>query len=361
MMKNKYEQTVAIEKLRFSDAFLKRLEKTKANYLNFNANPNNCEPAVVVQMGFEPEHSVAERTADPYKMLKHEQSAIFRQITAEDDYIPQIRVEFGTAQIASAFGCELYQPKDSLACAKTHVLSDDQSVESLQTPGVFSGVFGAARDYYEIYKEYIDPAIGFQLPDIQSPFNNAHLVRGNDILFDFYDAPEKVEQLLAKTSDYMIDVILKFQEICQVGNGHIYDWTGVWNGGARLSNCSLHMISTGFYEEFIKKHDQRVLDAVGGGRIHYCGTHDDGLFESLFSVGGLTCVDFDTSLHDLCEIAEKTPDNVALIACYNPDTLELAMRRGWPKKRNMAIVLWPCGLSSAEAHELYLKIKRSFK
>ncbi len=36
-----------------------------------------------------------------------------------DDRVPATRVNFGTAQIAAAFGCEMYIPPNNLPCAKT--------------------------------------------------------------------------------------------------------------------------------------------------------------------------------------------------------------------------------------------------
>lgn len=46
--------------------------------------------------------------------------------------------------------------------------------------------------------------IPIQHPDIQGPINTAHLIRGNDILYDFYDYPEETRMLLKKVTDCMI-------------------------------------------------------------------------------------------------------------------------------------------------------------
>lgn len=51
------------------------------------------------------------------------------------------------------------------------------------------------REWTEIYLDNLPEGMLIQHPDIQSPFDTAHLVRGDDILLDFYDDPAAVARL----------------------------------------------------------------------------------------------------------------------------------------------------------------------
>ena len=47
-----------------------------------------------------------------------------------DDWIPALRANFGTAQIAASFGCEVKKMEGSLPACKTHILEDIEDVHS---------------------------------------------------------------------------------------------------------------------------------------------------------------------------------------------------------------------------------------
>ena len=68
----------------------------------------------------------------------------------------------------------------------------------MDMPSLDAGWFKKAYEYTEYFLETKPNWVGMDLLDFQSPFNNAHLVRGNDILYDFYDEPETLDLLLIK-------------------------------------------------------------------------------------------------------------------------------------------------------------------
>lgn len=57
-----------------------------------------------------------ERLSDPLVMLKAELDTLKPHIEMEDDRVPTVRVQFGTTQVAAAFGCEMFQGPNALPC-----------------------------------------------------------------------------------------------------------------------------------------------------------------------------------------------------------------------------------------------------
>ena len=74
-------------------------------------------------------------------MLKNALDNIQSHIDIGDDYIPQLRVEFGTGQVANAYGCGLYFPERSPICAHGNVLKSAEDVLKLEEPELDAGLF----------------------------------------------------------------------------------------------------------------------------------------------------------------------------------------------------------------------------
>lgn len=340
-----------------TDAQRRNLDGLLANYEQFSSNPENARPMILIFTPVQHDCTVREMTHDPRKMLKWGLDAIQSHLLVGDDYIPALRVEFGTGQVAHAYGCGIYEQENDMPCAKGTILSSPEEVESLVNPSLTAGRFRELEEYVAFFKENAPDFVRMQIPDIQGPFNNAHLIRGNDILFDFYDAPELVDLLLSKVTDYLIDLAKRMQTVCDMDPNFFCDWGGWWKGHARISNCSLHMISTEFYTEFIQKYDQKFLDALGGGRIHYCGTHDDGLFDAFFSMHNMSGVDYDGAYHDLWELSKRAPREMTLLQYMKPEQVNRLLAGDWPKKRN--IILQVSAGSVEQGKELYQRLRAS--
>ena len=68
------------------------------------------------------------------------------------------------------------------------------------------GWYGKLAEWTAIWKEHLPEGVHIQHPDIQSAFNSAHLIRGNDILTDFFDHPAELDLLLDKVTDFMLAI-----------------------------------------------------------------------------------------------------------------------------------------------------------
>ncbi|MRR18548.1 MAG: hypothetical protein EG826_19065, partial [Deltaproteobacteria bacterium] len=257
--------------MRFDDKMIARFEEIDAGYKQMYLDPENSKPMFLIESPVSVP-TWEERLADPLVMMKAELDKLRAHFEIGDDQTPTIRVEFGTGQVAAAFGCEMFFPADNLPCAGSHILKNAADVYKMEIPSLDAGWFGKLKEWTGIFLENMPEDVKLQHPDIQSAFNTAHLVRGNDIFTDFYDDPEALDALLDKVTDYLIRLVPWLKSMISGDKEWFYDWGALWKGAARISNCSMHLISAQLYLDHVLERDMRLMKAIGGGRIHYCGT-----------------------------------------------------------------------------------------
>jgi hypothetical protein len=321
----------------FSDRELERFESIYGKYRRMHLEPRNATPMFIVNTPVE-RHSWEEKLENPGVMLEDDLRVIRAHADLGDDRVPSTRVSFGTAQIAAAFGCGIFLPPDNLPCAKDHVLDDIGKVRHLEKPGRGDGWYGKLFRFSEFYLENMPEGVQLQMPDIQSTFNNAHLIRGNDIIFDFYDNPEKLGILLDIVTDYMIDLVPILKPYTTDFDEWFFDWGCLWKGRARISNCSAHLISPAMYRDFVYERDRRLIESIGGGRVHYCGSYPE-VIENFAKIPGLSGFDYDDSLHPLERICGIVPEEVPVFcwAGATSPTVQKLLSGNWPDKGNIII------------------------
>lgn len=330
----------------FSDSQLENFQDIYDRYRKMYLNPGKSMPMFVINTPVET-HKWEDKLFDAGAMFSDELKAIRAHADVGDDRVPAARVNFGTAQIAAAFGCGMYIPPNNLPCAKTHVLHDIRDAVKLEKPGRDAGWYKRFFEFSEFYIENLPEGVEIQLPDTQGPFNNAHLIRGNDIIFDFYDYPGQLEYFLDFITDYLIELVKDLAPFTTNRDGWFFDWGSLWKGNGRISNCTVHLISPDMYRDFILERDVRFLDGIGGGRIHYCGTYPE-VINSFINLPPVTGFDYDDSLHNLFDICKMTPANVP-VYCWThggSDTMAKLLSGVWPEKRNIII-----GVDAASVEE----------
>jgi hypothetical protein len=320
-----------------TDRDLRRFDDLYRRYKQLHDDPANCAPMFIINTPLD-EPTWEERLADPMVMLRAELNALRPHLEIEDDRVPTARVEFGTGQVAAAFGCELTVPENNLPAVKTRAIACAQDVYQLRKPSLQAGWYGRLAEWTERWLPLLPPGVQLQHPDIQSAFNTAHLVRGNDILTDFYDDPAAVDALLDLVTDYMIELTLHLKRMISADNAWFFDWGGLWKGCARISNCSMHMISPRFYREHVMPRDVRFFEAIGGGRMHYCGSYGE-VIRSFFTVPAITGLDYDTRYHDLFDLCDIAPERVVLLQDVAEHSAlgQRLLAGDWPRKRNLII------------------------
>ena len=125
-------------------------------------------------------------------------------------------------------------------------------------------------------------------PDTQGPFDIAHIIYGDQIMFDFYDDPQWVEELLGICTDLIIRVTDKLKELIGVPDNSMIHGHGTPQGlyfpgaGCRSSHDSDTLMSSEQIEQFSLPFLRRLAKRYSGAFIHYCGKHEE-LFKMLCS------------------------------------------------------------------------------
>lgn len=89
----------------------KQYDEIFARYRLLHDEPDRCRPMIIVNTPVDGLPSWEERLADPLVMLRAELDALRPHLEIGDDRVPTVRIEFGTAQIAAAFGCAIFYPE----------------------------------------------------------------------------------------------------------------------------------------------------------------------------------------------------------------------------------------------------------
>jgi hypothetical protein len=326
--------------LRIDDSAQARFEDIYARYRHLHEEPDACSPMVIVNTPVQGIPSWEDRLADPMVMLRAELDALRPHLAIEDDRVPTVRVQFGTAQVAAAFGCKIVVPENNLPAAGSHVLTEATDVHELAVPSLDAGWYGKLAEWTNVWKENLPEGVHIQHPDIQSAFNSAHLIRGNDILTDFYDHPDEVDVLLDKVTDFMIEITQHTKSMISSDPDWFFDWGSMWKGVARISNCSMQMISPELYREHVLPRDTRFFETIGGGRMHYCGI-TEAVIDEFFKVPSITGLDVDCSRHDFFDICERAPSRLVLTDAFGSESsvIQRLLRGDWPVKRNIIITV----------------------
>ncbi|MHB1354703.1 MAG: hypothetical protein ACYCZF_01860 [Anaerolineae bacterium] len=227
-----------------------------------------------------PDYPYNDTFVDREKMLLSQLRPAFLHYTTGDDYPLGIRANYGTVILPSILGARWQLTDNSMPWA--HHLEGRDDIRRLIDAGIpapRSGLGAACLDTADYYREVLSAypglagAVQIFHPDLQGPFDVAHLLWGPDIFLAFYDCPQMVHELLELVTRTYIAWLKQWKDAV----GEEYAWTVHWNvwqrGGAMLRDDTAVMLSAAQYREFVQPYDQQVLD-VFGGCIHFCGRGD---------------------------------------------------------------------------------------
>jgi len=227
-----------------------------------------------------PDYPYNDTFVDREKMLLAQLRQPFLHLQARDDHPLSIRANYGTVILPTILGGQYQLTEMSLPWA--HHLPNRDAIRRLVDAGIpnlRSGLGGACLDTAAYYREALAPYpnlashVRIYHPDLQGPFDVAHLLWGPDIFLALYDEPALVHALLDLVTRTYIAYLALWKSELDEGNDFTSHWSIMMRGGAMLRDDTPVMLSPAQYEEFVKPYDQRVLD-VFGGCIHFCGRGD---------------------------------------------------------------------------------------
>ncbi|MCO6450968.1 MAG: hypothetical protein J5I90_09310 [Caldilineales bacterium] len=259
---------------------------------------------------------------DPAAMTNFQEQTYFDQIKSiDDDFVPYLMPWFGTIVTASAFGCkiEYYTKADPAANPRYYPVKTPQDIDRLQviTPET-DGLMPKVLDYLRYMKANSFLPVG--ITDFQGPLTTANQLMGYDkLIYLMFDRPDHMHRLMDVVTDSLILWVKAQKEVI----GEPLDWcisdqqvyTGP-NAGVWFSDDDAVLMSPETYREFVVPYNSRILQAFGGGAVHYCGdaTHHA---ESFLAMDGLKALNI-YNLYNIPSVArlqEKLQDKIVLFVC----------------------------------------------
>jgi hypothetical protein len=172
----------------------------------------------------------------------------------------------GTGTLPASFGIELdaglgYTPKGSrpLEAVLAEGMPDPET----------SGILPEIREDIEATKALTPEWVEISLPDMQGPFNIAHMILGDEAFIAPYEEPERFAALMTLITDFYLAVFDTLKG--WIGPARFSPFPG---STIRIAECSVNMLSPECYLEHVFPHDLRMAEHWGRIAIHPCsGPH----------------------------------------------------------------------------------------
>lgn len=299
-----------------------------------------------------PNTNVNDAQDDFAMMLLHQLSSCSTALARGTGAVLAVRCNYGTSIIPSLFGAEPFRmPREMDTLPTSRPLAGgkdairrllDCGVPDLRN-GLGSKVFDMAGVFLEVKATY--PKIGRHVhlyhPDVQGPIDICEVLWGSSLFIDLVDEPDLVHAFLDLITETYLAFMRKWSESVPVPGDHSVHWSMVHRGKILLRDDSAMNLSCAMYDEFIKPYDQRLLDELGGGGIHFCGKGDH-FIESASSMRGLTCVDMSQpEYNDLEAILRNTVDKGINLLQLQPWAVESAVASGRELRGRVHCWQWP--------------------
>lgn len=290
------------------------------------------EPPLIVSSAFfwvaglDPATLPPDYFTDPAAMTAFQERAYHDQLVSiDDDFVPYLMPWFGTGVVASAFGCGIEFPpgQDPAVNPEHYPVRSAEDVRKLRIPDPErDGLMPRVLKYQRYMKE--NSALPVGITDLQGPLTTANQLMGYDkLIYLMADDPSSAHELMDKVTETLVKWVRTQKEtigepLMHCAGGHqIYygENAGIW-----FSDDDCVVMSSDTYRRFVVPYNSRLLDAFGGGSLHFCGkaTHQA---DNFLATRGLLAVNNYTlfNLEDFHRLKARLEGRIALFACdYTP-------------------------------------------
>lgn len=231
-----------------------------------------------------PTVTINQAQREPEAMLLQQFGECARSIDAANGNLPCVRANYGTGILPSLFGAELFVMDEALNTLQTtRPLGRDALIAWLDRgePDLRDGLGGAVFDMGERFMAILAgrPTLRQYThvyhPDLQGPMDVCEMLWGADLFLALVDEPALVHavlDLITRTYERFMRDWLNL--VPPSVDGLAVHWGMLHRGTLMLRDDSAMNLSPDMYTEFVKPYDQRLLDAFGGGAMHFCGRGD---------------------------------------------------------------------------------------
>ncbi len=196
-------------------------------------------------------------------------------VNAGSDGVPSIRANTGVGTVATTLGAVQTVFEDKMPWITEHVdLEDLDDFGPDTAPAGPDAVLALERSRY--LAEHLDGSgITPYCFDTQGPFDVAHLVVGNRIFYAIYDEPERIHRLLDNCTRVSIRHTREYKEaVGELPDEGRHGCSLAMKGGIRVCEDTPTLLNEEQIHEFVMPYTRKLLQAFGGGWIHYCGRND---------------------------------------------------------------------------------------
>ena len=232
-----------------------------------------ARPWPVCYLGRAPDTAVGEgmdRTTPPLRTPEERLLAAVQgmawPLAMHNPIRPMLWLGKGPGTLAASFGIELV-PELGYTPIGARPL-DDLLADGLPDPAT-SGLLPEIREDIAAALALTPEWIGIGRPDMQGPFNIAHMLLGNEVFTAPFEEPEAFRALLTLITDF-----------CMAVDANLRAWIGPARfpvfpaNRARICECSVNLVSADFYQAHLLEHDLRLVAYYGEAAIHPCsGPH----------------------------------------------------------------------------------------
>jgi len=179
---------------------------------------------------------------------------------------PRLGLGKGTGTIPASFGIELSPELGDTPFGERSI--DEVLAEGMPDPET-SGVIPEMREDIETYLALTPDWIEIAPPDMQGPFNIAHMVLGTEVFLLPLMEPEKFSAFMSIVTDFFLALTANLRR--WIGPKRFPKFPTYTS---RITECSMNMASPQMYIDHVLPHDLRVAEAFGEIAIHPCsGPH----------------------------------------------------------------------------------------
>jgi len=228
-----------------------------------------------------PDVSVNRAQVDLDAMVLQQYGACSRQLADGAGSLMTVRANYGTAILPTLFGAELFVMEEELNTLQTAVPLGAAAMPGVvergipdMRAGLGAAVFAVGKRFAEIAARY--PKIGRYVhiyhPDMQGPMDLCEMLWGSEMFLDLIDKPDLVHQVLELVTDTYVPFMKAWDAVVGTnGKSWATHWSMMHKGKIMIRTDSGMNLSPETYEEFIRPYDQRLLNELGGGAVHFCG------------------------------------------------------------------------------------------
>ncbi len=322
------EPLTEAERADFRRRFDARLATVAAKTADVFAFKAVKEPPFIVNsalywiFGLDPETLPEDYVTDPAVMTTFQERTYYDQVKEiDDDFVPYLMPWFGTVVAASAMGCQIEFPHkmDPTANPRYYPVQTVEDVHRLEIPDPErAGLMPDVLKYLQHMKTNSFLPVG--ITDFQGPLTTANQLMGYDkLIYLMYDHPKVMHELMDKVTETLIMWVKKQKEVIGepfnecICDQQVYtgNHSGVW-----LSDDYAVLMSVRTYREFVVPYNSRILEAFGGGCVHYCGnaTHHADNFLATKGLKALNIYNL-YNIPSVAELQQKLQDRIVLFVC----------------------------------------------